>query len=135
MNTHIKLLGFLYLVWGVMGLIGLLVVLMIVGVTGFIAAIEEPDAGVVLGIIAFIVIIISLVSTIPDLIAGWGLVRYRSWSRILTIILSILHLFAFPLGTALGAYGLWVMFQPEAVRALESGRPTQYGPVGQSVNQ
>jgi hypothetical protein len=37
------------------------------------------------------------------------------------IIISVLHLFSVPLGTALGVYGLWVLFNDEARRILESG--------------
>jgi hypothetical protein len=48
-------------------------------------------------------------STFNKSLSGW----------ILTIILSILNLFALPLGTALGIYGFWVLTQPEAVQILE----------------
>ena len=122
MNTHIKVLGLLYLVWGGIGLLGGLAVIAIFGATGLFASFEDPEAGVALGIIGTVILAITVVVSLPNLIAGWGLIAYKSWSRILTIILSIIHLFAFPLGTALGVYGLWVLFQPEAVRALEQQR-------------
>jgi hypothetical protein len=32
---------------------------------------------------------------------------------VLTIILSVIHLFSVPFGTALGIYGLWVLLQQE----------------------
>jgi hypothetical protein len=35
--------------------------------------------------------------------------------------MSVLHLFSVPIGTALGVYGLWVLFQPEAKQVLEAG--------------
>jgi len=135
MNTHIKLLGLFYLIWGAMGVVGMIAVLLIGGLTGFFASLEEPKAGIVLGLVMLAVIVISAISTIPDLICGWGLVRYRPWARIFTIILSILHLFAFPLGTALGIYGLWVMFQPEAIQVLASGRSRQMPPEFRPADQ
>ncbi len=119
MNTHIKVLGLLYLIWGGLGLLAVVAVLVIFGATGVIASFEDPGAGVALGIIGSIAVIITLVVSLPNLLAGWGLIAYKPWSRILTIILSIIHLFGFPLGTALGIYGLWVLFQPEAIRMLE----------------
>jgi hypothetical protein len=43
------------------------------------------------------------------LIAGYGLLNRRPWGRIVAIIASILALFKFPIGTALGIYTLWVL--------------------------
>ena len=45
--------------------------------------------------------------------AGAGLLQYRSWARVLSIIMSIFLLFKFPVGTAIGVYGLWVLFSQE----------------------
>jgi hypothetical protein len=42
-------------------------------------------------------------------LAGWGLVERRPWARTLAIVLGVLALFKFPLGTALGIYTLWVL--------------------------
>jgi hypothetical protein len=66
------------------------------------------------------VLMICVVS-LPALIAGIGLVKVRPWSRVLGIIISVLLLFSVPIGTALGIYGLWVLFQPEARQVLEAG--------------
>jgi hypothetical protein len=45
--------------------------------------------------------------------AGVGLLRYREWARTLTIILSVLMLIAFPFGTAIGIYALWVLLSDD----------------------
>jgi hypothetical protein len=66
---------------------------------------------------------------VPAIIAGIGLLSYQPWSRILTIVLSVLGLLNFPIGTVLGVYGLWVLFNSEAVRLFEQqpiDRPMQY---------
>jgi len=123
MNSHIKALGAIYLVWGGMGIIAGVIVLAIFVIGGGLMAVEDPEAGLVLGIIGAILIMIIAITSVPNLVAGWALIKHKSWGRILTIILSILNVFAFPLGTALGVYGLWVLFQPEAIQILE-GRPT-----------
>ena len=47
------------------------------------------------------------------------LLGYKEWARILTIILSCLHILNIPFGTALGVYGLWVLFSPESVAIFE----------------
>ncbi|MGH9404632.1 MAG: zinc-ribbon domain-containing protein [Terriglobia bacterium] len=46
---------------------------------------------------------------VAGLIAAWGLLQRRTWARILMIVLAIISLIHFPLGTALGIYTLWVL--------------------------
>jgi zinc-ribbon domain len=48
--------------------------------------------------------------------AGWGLLRRRSWARTLAIVLGILALFHPPLATALGIYTLWVLLSSDAAQ-------------------
>jgi hypothetical protein len=54
-----------------------------------------------------------MIVSLPCIIAGFGLLRYRQWARTLTIVLSAVNLMNVPLGTALGLYGLWVLLSPE----------------------
>jgi hypothetical protein len=121
MNKHIKLLAALYLVWGAMGLLALLVLVILMFVGTSLAALEEPKAGLILGTLAFIVIMIAAIASLPNVIAGLGLLRYREWARILTLVLCFVHLPAFPMGTALGGYGIWVLFQAEVVDIFRRG--------------
>ncbi len=123
MNSHIKALGAIYLVWGGMGIIAGVIVLTIFVIGGGLMAVDDPNAGLVFGTIGIILVVITAIISVPNIMAGWALIKHKSWGRILTIILSILNVFAFPLGTALGIYGLWGLFQPEAIQILE-GRPT-----------
>ena len=41
--------------------------------------------------------------------AGVGLLHYRSWGRVLAIVMSVFLLFKFPIGTAIGIYAFWVL--------------------------
>jgi len=50
-----------------------------------------------------------LISAIAGAIAGWGLLERRPWARMLAIVLGALAILDFPIGTALGAYTLWVL--------------------------
>lgn len=118
MKKHVHLLGMLYLLWGGMGLIALAVNLLILVLTGGWAAIQDPQAGVVFGILTVAVVGICAVVSLPNVIAGWGLIKHRPWSRSLTLVLSLLNLMAFPFGTVLGAYGIWVLFQAGAIDLL-----------------
>jgi hypothetical protein len=134
MRDNLRLLGILNIVWSSISIaIGLIILLVFGGMAGFVAAAglnsgDSSQSGslvvapfmAIIGV--FIVLVICLVS-LPALIAGIGLVRFKPWSRVLGIVISLLHLFSFPIGTALGVYGLWVLFQPEARQVLETGGP------------
>ncbi|NWG13043.1 MAG: hypothetical protein HXY20_05855 [Acidobacteria bacterium] len=127
MRKHIQVLGILNIVWGSFGLIAALFLMIIFGgVIGIIQAAShgDPDALFavpIVGLIGGIILAIVLIASIPAVVAGIGLLRMTSWSRILTIIVSALHLFSIPFGTALGIYGLWVMLSDETVRLLSAG--------------
>lgn len=118
MNKHINIVALLHLVMGAMGLVavGLILVLALFGFS--IVEFDSHEAQLLVGILGTVFFVIMLVSTIPDLIVGYALLKRRSWARTATIVVSAMNLFAFPVGTALGGYSLWVMFQPEMAREL-----------------
>jgi hypothetical protein len=128
MQTHLKVLAVLHIVFGVLGvLIGLGVFAMFGGIAGLIQMDHDPDAAFVvpmMGAIGAFVLICALVLSVPGIIAGWGLLSFQPWARILAIVLSILHLVNIPFGTALGIYGLWVLFSNEGARLFEQGPAT-----------
>jgi hypothetical protein len=66
--------------------------------------------------------LLFLASAVLGFVAGWGLLERQSWARILAIVLGILALLDFPIGTALGIYTLWVLL-PErpGVPGVEAG--------------
>lgn len=55
-------------------------------------------------------------TSIAGFLAGWGLLNYRSWARVLALVLGIIALIHFPFGTALGIYTLWVLLPGESER-------------------
>src|SRR5438093_9451227 len=113
MQTHVKVLAVLHIVFGALGvLIGLGVFAVMGGVAGLVHMDGDPDSAAVvplLGIIGAFVLVILLVLSVPGIIAGVGLLSYQPWARILAIV-SVLDLLSIPFGTALGIYGLWVLF-------------------------
>ena len=120
METHAKVLGILNIVSGLLGLCGA-VVLMIVfgGVAGLVGAGGGEEAAVavpILGVTGGVLVLFIVAFSLPSVIIGYGLYRMERWSRVAGIVLSILSLLWFPFGTALGAYGLWVLFSPDGRR-------------------
>jgi len=75
---------------------------------------EEVDAFIAMTVMAFFVAGMMLVFTLPGFIAGYGLLKRKSWSRPLTIVLGLLQLMSFPIGTVIGVYTFYVMFQNDA---------------------
>ncbi|HEX6750092.1 MAG TPA: hypothetical protein VF092_22550 [Longimicrobium sp.] len=121
MRDHLKVLGWLYVVTGAFTLLLAIVFGVFFGFGAFFAARGE-DAAVLGGIGVVLLLFISLMS-LPAIILGWGLLTWKPWSRVLGIVLSVLHLASFPVGTMIGGYGLWVLLNDESKRLLEAGDP------------
>lgn len=112
LDQHVKILGWLNVVFGVLYiLIGACVFLLLISV---IPLSGDPDAVPVLGVVAIVVGGFMLVMALPGLLAGVGLLKRRNWGRILAIIVGVLNIPNFPLGTAIGVYTLYVLLQNEA---------------------
>jgi len=127
METHVKVVAILYLVFSAMGVLGALVVLLVFGgaasVVGTTAS-DEQGARVavpILGAIGGFLAVLILIFSVPGLLAGWGLLQYQEWARILTIVLSVLNLLAFPIGTALGVYSLWTLLNQQTIPLFRRG--------------
>lgn len=112
MDQHIRILAILYIIFGILGLLLAAAALAAGFGAGF--ASQDPDAAAFGGTCGTIAAIVIAVLSLPNLIAGIGLKNRRQWARILTIILSILNLWQFPLGTALGVYGLWALLNEQS---------------------
>lgn len=126
MREHIRILGILNIIMGCLtAALGVIALIVMGGVATFLSQSQaDYSNGVapsVIAAIGFAAGIFFLVLAAPSIIGGWGLLKFKPWSRVLMIIVSIFHLLHIPLGTALGVYGLWVLFSDDARRILESG--------------
>jgi hypothetical protein len=59
-------------------------------------------------------------SGIALVIAGWGLLQMKQWARWLAFILAIISLFAFPIGTVIGAVIIWYLLKDDVREAFEA---------------
>ena len=119
MRTHVTIVAWLHIISGLLGMLVAAVALLgLLGIGMFVGS-GDPHASVpavgVFGAIGTIVFVIIGILSLPDLLAGIGVLNYAPWGRIVCIITSILGILNFPLGTAIGGYSLWVLFQPETV--------------------
>ena len=120
MDTHVKVLGVLNVAFGVMGLCGALILALVFGgALTAVGASGDSDAAValpIIGVTGVALVAFLVVWSLPELIIGIGLFRLRPWARIGGIVVAILSLFAFPFGTVLGIYALWVLFSKDTER-------------------
>ena len=146
MREHIRILGILNIIMGgLVALVGCIILLAAGGFATFIGAAissgrygDPGDGAIAAPIIATVGLVVAIfffLLSLPSIIGGWGLLRFKPWSRILMIVVSVLSLFHVPLGTALGVYGLWVLFSEDARRILESGGAYIAHPVYPAVPQ
>jgi hypothetical protein len=112
MEQHVKAVAILNIV---LGGLGVLIAVFVLLFFGGLAALEEGDAegAAILGIIGVVGSAMVALLSVPQVIAGIGLLRYREWARVLGMVVSALNLLSLPLGTALGVYGLWVLTKDE----------------------
>ncbi len=130
MAVHVKVLGCIFTVLHALSVLGAALWLGFAGLVataGSTAGATQGDpnaagaslvAGGIIGIVPFVLLLISL----PGLICGIGLLQFKPWARGLCIVLCVLELLAFPVGTALGIYGLIIMFNEETTALLNANR-------------
>ena len=122
-QDHNKVLGIMHLIYG--GFFALMTVLMFflfiimgIGLSGVPQEPNAPPMGFFVAIMGFILVLYGLIS-IPSLIAGYGMLKRRSWARVAGIVAAIISAISFPFGTALCVYSLWFLFG-DAGKAFQS---------------
>jgi hypothetical protein len=127
MLTHVKVLAVLFIALSALGVFAALVLMAVFGVgAGIVGAVGDPDAAIALPIIGFTgtaLVFFMLAISLPGLITGWGLLKFRPWARIVGIVLCAIHLINIPFGTILGVYGLWVLLNSETERMFGASAP------------
>jgi hypothetical protein len=116
LHMHVPIVGWLNIVAnGIFLLLGLCGFVFFAGL-GVFAAADSGDAVAlpILGLVGLVGLLFFAVLALPGMLAGYGLLKRKKWGQILGIVDGILSLLAFPIGTALGAYALFVLFQNSA---------------------
>lgn len=121
LKIHIPIVGWLMVIGSAL--------LLAVGVIGFFfltslgLVVGDPQATFVLGTIGTWGGLLFGLLALPGLIAGYGLLKRHEWGRILAIVVAVLHLLNFPVGTLLGAYTIFVLLQNNANEYFASPKP------------
>jgi hypothetical protein len=73
----------------------------------------DSEAIIITFIVAVSIAGIFTFFSIPEIIAGWAILKWKSWGRIFGIVIAIFDLINIPIGTAFGVYALWVLMNEE----------------------
>jgi len=111
-QQHIKIVAWLNIIGGaIFAVVSVFVFIFFAGI-GIVSG--EPEA---LGTLAFIGSLfgfLMMAAGLPGLAAGYGILKGRNWGRLLGIVVAVMNLFNFPIGTAIGGYSLWVLTDDNA---------------------
>jgi hypothetical protein len=113
-KDHNKLLSVFLLVHGGLQAFGGIFVALVYGGIGvsFLSMARKSDEKTMGGIFLVLSLIIAPIILIMAgvfLMAGWKLLKEKMNARTWGIVASSISLLSFPLGTALGIYGLWFL--------------------------
>ena len=145
MEVHITVVSVLNIIFGFIRLIIAAFILAIITGAGLLSG--DPTAMKVTAVVGPAVSLIVSLTAIPTIIGGFGLLKRKSWARILIIVLAILDLLTLPLSltaaphllwkmidVALAVYTLWVLFNKESIQifqpsaAAKAMAPTPHSP-------
>ncbi len=121
MKAHLNAVGVIDLITGILfAVLGLFLSARVLLFGPWIngAALWQQEGGVVAFAIWLFVSGVFSALGIPSLIAGIGLLKQKGWAHILAIVLAILAVTSFPIGTAAGVYTLWVLTHRETEQLL-----------------
>lgn len=118
MEKHINIVAALQIGLSVFNLlVALLIFTVLKLIVGFV---DDSNGEMVLSIIANVIAIVFIIISLPGILAGIGLYRRQEWARILTLVLSVIEVFNFPFGTAIGIYSIWALIQPENIELFST---------------
>ena len=104
-DQHKKILGILYVVFSSLNIV--LVLMFTLMASAFIPLhVDEREVLLIIEIVKYAVITLTLVLTLPSLIAGIGLLYKKDWALTLAFIIGIIGLLGFPIWTFIGIYSI-----------------------------
>lgn len=116
---HLRTLGILHIVLGILGIVIALFVYMAITMGGMLSG--DMEAITITQIIGIAIGVFITLFSLPGIIGGWGIMRHKFWAKIVLLIVALLDLLNFPLGTALAVYTFWVLLQPEVDKVIQEG--------------
>ncbi|HYI92492.1 MAG TPA: hypothetical protein VEX68_03025 [Bryobacteraceae bacterium] len=120
MDIHVRTLSTVNILFGVLSLLLSVPIFVIYG--GPISLYSSMDDNVG-GVLLASSVMFHLALAVPCIIAGVHLRSYAEWARSALIVTSALNVLNIPIGSVLGAYGLWVLLTEETDPLFSSPPP------------
>ena len=70
-------------------------------------------------VIFFVILITTVLFSVPKIVAGYGLRTRKPWARTWAIVASVMACMSFPIGTAIGVFGLVFLFSDEGKKYFD----------------
>lgn len=119
-ESHKKTLAILHLAIGVIklvvfGLITLFFSTFLPFIENEVTREEGPEAAIVFDFVSSaiysIIIIVAICSAVPSVIGGIAVLKNKEFGMVFLLIAGCISLLSFPIGTAIGAYTIWVFVE------------------------
>ncbi len=112
-QDHNKVIGIMHLIYGGFNALMLIIFVPFFFAIGGIAA-ADPGAPAavtaIFGFFGFLMLVLALVFGLPPILAGYAMLKHKSWARVAGIVAACVEALSFPFGTALCVYSLWFLF-------------------------
>jgi uncharacterized membrane protein len=117
MAMHVNILGWLFIGSAILtGIVGMIMIFagQLVRYLPITWPADVPfDAARLVTSLAVLIGFSAIVVAAGIAAAGVGLLQYRSWGRTVALLMSVLFVFKFPVGTAIGIYAFWVLLSEQ----------------------
>ena len=105
---------------GLCAVLGILIGLLIIGLLFGISYLpEDHDSPLILRTVAVVGGGMIALLSLPEVIAGFALLRFKEWGRILALIVAVLNVIWFPFGTALSIYTFIILLNTETTELFK----------------
>jgi hypothetical protein len=123
-EKHNKLLAYAHL--GYAGFQLLILALVYALMLGIFMAAPSPvgrEAPVFMAVVLLFVFLVQLAFLAPSMVAGYGLLKRRSWARVAAMVAGAAASMSAPFGTAVCVYTFVFLFSESGKRFFEPGPP------------
>ncbi|MEA3334745.1 MAG: hypothetical protein U9R25_02475 [Chloroflexota bacterium] len=112
LHQHVTIVAWLNIISdGFFLLMGCFVFFLLAGIG---VAVNESEATPILLVVGLCTGSFMILLALPGIIAGIGLLKRKSWGRILALVVGVFSLINCPIGTIIGGYTLFVLLQESA---------------------
>jgi hypothetical protein len=111
-EEHNKAVGICHLAYGGVSALMMLAILFFIGTIFRLIPEGGPPISLIMLMLLFM-LAWTVILTMPSFIAGYAVLKHKSWARTASIVAAVVEMLSFPFGTAVAFYSFWFMFSDE----------------------